>query len=201
MNRYISSHAILIILALCVSPVSLAANGKGKPGKVDVIMVYDAKPDQAEKNRVKALGGETKREFKNFNMRVISVSENALKNLGNGKGVKFVAADRETFGMSDSEWSGSGTSQSAAHRTARVPSSGTNNAPIKGYGVGVAIIDSGVGTHVDLSSTIRQYDFLNGGYPQPSVSNTNNNLTIYSYNSNSRSDPLGHGTHVAGIGN
>ena len=69
-------------------------NSQGKPDKVDVIMVYDGKPDQAEKRSRKRLSAaRPSAKFKNFNMRVISVSENALKHLGKGKGVRFVAKD------------------------------------------------------------------------------------------------------------
>ena len=46
-----------------------------------------------DNDRIKGLGGENKREFDNFNMRVISISENALKNVGKGKGVRFIAPD------------------------------------------------------------------------------------------------------------
>ena len=92
----------LIALAMMIAPVSFAA----KADKIDVIMVYDAKPDKAEKNRVKALGGKTVREFKNFNMRVISVSENALKHLDKGKGVRFVAVDSPVEAFSAAQSAG-----------------------------------------------------------------------------------------------
>ena len=80
-------------------PATSFAKKPNQPGKVDVIMVYDKKPDKAEKARVKSLGGETRREYKNLNMRVIRVSENALKNLERGNGVRFIARDREVFSL------------------------------------------------------------------------------------------------------
>ena len=181
----------LITLAMMIAPVSFAA----KADKVDVIVGYDAKPGQAEKDRVKGLGGEMKREFKNFNMRVISISENALVALENGKGVKFVAPDRETFGMALTTLAPSASTPSAAHKTARVPADGSANANYRGSRIGIAIIDSGVGHHVDLDSSIRQYDILNGKFPFPDVDEG----TIEKYHDDERVDPLGHGTHVAGV--
>jgi hypothetical protein len=70
---------IALILAFCLAPFDADAKSNGRPDKVDVIVGYDAKPGKAENDRVKGLGGETRREFDNFNMRVISISENALK--------------------------------------------------------------------------------------------------------------------------
>ena len=64
---------IFIAAALVLAPMAYAA----KADKVDVIVGYDATPNKSEKARIKSLGGETKREFTNFNMRVISISENA----------------------------------------------------------------------------------------------------------------------------
>ena len=74
MKTWITTATLVIGLAL----VPFAAEAR-PADKVDVIVGYKVKPNQAEKNRVEKLGGKTKREFKNFNMRVISISENALK--------------------------------------------------------------------------------------------------------------------------
>ena len=177
MNHINTARIISMLMALCLALPVFAANGNngnngngnGPADKVDVIMVYDAKPDQAEKDRVKGLGGETRREFKNFNMRAIRVSENALKGLANGKGVKFIAPDRETFGMALTSISPSAPTESAAHKTAGMPDSATKNGEMTGWGVGVAIIDSGVGSHVDLSSSIKQYSFEGGNNPIPKI--------------------------------
>ena len=143
-----SIPTILAIAGLCLASSVLAANGNGNGNgpadKVDVIMVYDAKPDKAEKDRVRGLGGTTKREFDNFNMRVISVSENALEALGNGKGVRFIAPDREIAGLA-----------MPSHATARVPVAGSANAQFDGDGVGIAVVDSGVGHHGDLPGVTR----------------------------------------------
>jgi serine protease AprX len=191
MKRTIRTIALIAMTALLFPLGAFAA----KADKVDVIMVYKAKPDAAEKARVKGLGGETLRDFENFDMRVIRVSENALKGLGKGKGVEFIVPDREIFSMAATLSTSAKTGPSAAHLTANVPSEASKNGYYDGYGVGVAIIDSGVGQHMDLASSIRQYDFVNGAFPRPE----RDDGELESYRDSPRWDGLGHGTHVAGI--
>ncbi|MBT8443014.1 MAG: S8 family serine peptidase [Gammaproteobacteria bacterium] len=140
MNLKNVANTLLIALAILLAPVGYAA----KADKVDVIVGYDAKPGQAERNRVKALGGKNKREFKNFNMRVISISENALKSLEKGKGVKFVVRDLPIRGFSAS-----------ARQTARQPATGSPNAFAADPNVGIAVLDSGVAEHKDLNVASR----------------------------------------------
>jgi phosphate-selective porin len=111
MNNINFAKILFVALAVLLAPVAYAA----KADKVDVIVVYEAKPDQAEKDRVEKLGGELKREFDNFDMRVISISENAVEHLGKAKGVKFVAPDRETFGMAYLMSAPPSSDKSAAH--------------------------------------------------------------------------------------
>ena len=59
------------------------------------------------------------------------------------------APDRETFGMALS-LSSLAPTKSAAHATAGMPDAFTANSMYRGSGVGVAIVDSGVGNHMDL---------------------------------------------------
>lgn len=61
-------------------------------------------------------------------MRVISISENAVAYLAKAKGVRFVAPDRETFGMAYTLLSAdTTTNESPAHGTANVPDAASNN--------------------------------------------------------------------------
>jgi serine protease AprX len=71
----------------------------------------------------------------------------------------------------------------------------SGNTAYTGDDTGVAILDSGVAYHPDLSSYIKQYDFLDGKYPHPVLGGDD----IEKYNSSSRVDEYGHGTHIAGI--
>ena len=136
MDRFFSKAIIVIALAFCLVPFGAYA---AKADKVDVIVGYDAKPGAAETDRVKGLGGETRREFTNFNMRVISISENALSALENGKGVKFVVADQPVESFSAS-----------AKATARQPAPGSANAFTVDSNIGIAVLDTGVSIHGDL---------------------------------------------------
>ncbi len=187
MTSAIRSRFLLAMLAiglLAAGPSSAAAGNAKGTNKVDVIVVYKAMPDQAEKDRARGLGAQVRRDFDNLPMRALSIPEHALERLGKGKGVSFVAPDRPTSSL-----------MSAARATANAPDSNSYAAKFTGYRVGVAIVDTGVGLHTDLSSSIRQYDFLNGAYPRPEIDDG----ALDKYNSDDRSDPFGHGTHVAGI--
>ena len=75
------------------------------------------------------------------------------------------------------------------------PQASSGNSAYTGSNIGVAILDTGISQHADLPGEIRQYNFLNGNYPQPVVSNG----SIVTYNDVPREDNYGHGTHVAGI--
>jgi len=108
------------------------------------VIVNLAVESLAEKDRVKGLGGEIRREFDNFNMRVISVSENALTALKKGKGVRFVAKDSAIESFS-----------AAARQTAGEPAAGSANAFAVDSTIGIAVLDSGVSTHGDLNVATR----------------------------------------------
>ena len=94
--------SVIFALALAIGAPAGAAKAGDKDHKVDVIVGYKDKPNAAETNRVKSLGGEVKREFRNFDMRVISISKNALNALEKGNGVKFVVADEPVESFSSS---------------------------------------------------------------------------------------------------
>ena len=136
MKRIKCAEGIFIAAAMVLSPLSFAA----KADKVDVIVGYDGRPGQAETDRVKGLGGDLKREFQNFDMRAISISENALQALENGNGVTFVVADQPVESFSAS-----------AKQTARQPAPGSANAFPPDSSIGIAVLDTGVSAHGDLN--------------------------------------------------
>lgn len=171
-----------------MSPQAAEHARKGGVDKVDVIVMYHAMPDQAERDRTAALGAETYREFDRLPMRALQVPELALDGLAKENGVRFVAMDDAVEGFS-----------AEARLAANDPAPGTANDTFRGYGVRVAVVDSGLASHVDLSNSTKQYDFLGGAYPRPLVEYDGNVFEIDSYQSQPRSDPWGHGTHVAAI--
>jgi serine protease AprX len=149
-------------------PVAEKAN-RGGVEKVEVIVTYKAMPDQAEADRVKGLGGKAYKSYAELPMKAIRIPAHALEALANGNGVKFVAKDGEVVGFSE-----------AGRVTANTPPIGsTYDYLYNGSPYVLAVIDSGVGVHVDIP-VIMQVDFSAEGLDTPT-------------------DPFGHGTHVAGI--
>ncbi|MBT8443680.1 MAG: hypothetical protein KJO13_02975, partial [Gammaproteobacteria bacterium] len=128
---------ILIALsstALIAAPAAFGANDKGnggKPERVDVIVGYHGKPAAAQKDKVRGLGGEVRREFSNFDMHVVSLPKHAVENMRRSNGVAFVVPDEpiETFSAS-------------ARATARATSVDYAMKYMNAYGIGIAVIDS-----------------------------------------------------------
>ncbi len=140
-------------------------------------------PDASEDARTRALGALNGRGFDTVPARSMRLPKRALDRLRAGRDVASVSEDGFVTGMMASRYG-----------TANAPAPFTYNDGFNGAGVGVAIIDSGVAVHGDLAN-FRQYDFTNGQYPRPTISSGR----ISSFNSQSRVDPYGHGTHVAGV--
>lgn len=155
-------------------------------------------PDAAERDRTARLGALARREFINLPMRALSVPEHALTHLGRGQGVRFVAPDRPIRGQALIGGTGGNIAVPVAARygTSGAPAAGTANDAYDGTGIGIAVIDSGVGMHGDLSSSIVQYDFTSGQYFAPTIDRRGN---LGKLSSQGRTDAFGHGTHVAGI--
>ena len=134
-----------------LATTGLAANGKfsekanahaqaNRPDMVHVIVTYKAMPDQAEADRVKGLGGQTYRSYGQLPMRAMRIPEHALDALVNSNGVEFVTLDAPVSVMS-----------AAAKATANLPDQAVANGIYRGSGVTVAVLDSGVADHPDLT--------------------------------------------------
>ena len=147
----------------------LAKTGNGHD-KVDVILTFDRTVSASAETDVKGQGGAVNRKYKKLPMMAIRVPRRALEAVSKSRGVRFVAQDSEVSAMSES-----------ARQTANIPPIGsTYDAVYNGGGYAVAVIDSGVGAHPDLT-ILHQQDFT-----APKADNN-------------PYDPYGHGTHVAGI--
>jgi serine protease AprX len=148
------------------------AKGKGK-SKVDVIVRFRRSPGAAERALVAALGGQIRRQHRSRWMSV-RVSGNAVAALADNPNVEFVAFDAPLS-----------ASMEVSRETAGQPSPAMPESALKGAGVTMAIVDSGVALHPEIQTLVAAVDFV-GTYdplfaPGGSV------------------DPNGHGTHVAGI--
>ena len=113
--------------------------GRGGVQMVDVIVTYKAMPGQAETDRARGLGGEIRRAYGHLPMRVIRVPIHALDALARGKGVRFVTPDDPVEAFSPS-----------ARRTARLPGPDSSSFVPVDPNLGVAVLDSGIGSHSDI---------------------------------------------------
>ncbi|MGB5628764.1 MAG: S8 family peptidase [Woeseiaceae bacterium] len=156
----------------------------GGPGKAEVIVSYHDHPELFEDGRVEELGGEVLRRYEVLKLLAISIPAESLVELAIEDDVDRVSLDEAVFAGS-----------AILKTVANVPSYQSSNSSYRGDGQTVAILDTGVAAHRDLSGDVRQYSFLNGAYAQPAVDNGN----IYRYNSDPLVDGYGHGTHIAGI--
>lgn len=185
--------ALLIVLGLIVTPLwadpvvdpsrkdarrtmskplrALARSGNA--GSVDVIISFKAPVDPADDKRIKALGVETKREFGRLPMRAARVPARALEALARNPLVGFISRDAPVEALSISSLETANTDDL----------DDPINFNYAGWGLCVAVLDSGVGNHTDLWPSPVQYDFVG----QPSAPTTG----LW--------DGWGHGAHVAGV--
>jgi serine protease AprX len=168
-------------------PVAALAMAGG-PGLADVIVSYDDHPELFEADRVKALGGEVIRHYEVLKLLAIRIPAESLVELAIEDDVARLSLDDTVV-----------TSSTAAHVAAKVPAYPSGNLNYDGYDQTVAVLDTGVAYHDDLPSNVRQYSFLDGEFPRPSIEYDGDDIEIEKYNSDSRVDGYGHGTHVAGI--
>ena len=176
-----------IILTLCVlilgvcaafassAKISTDLQGKNGTDQVDVIVQYNQVPTAEHHQKVFSRGGTLKRELGSFKGAAYSIPASALADLAGDPDVVYITPDRPL---------------QAASSTPQAPVNdyhiATINAPaawadgLYGTGIGVAVIDSGIGNVPDLSSgnIVYSEDFTGSG---------------------SAADQYGHGTHVSGI--
>ena len=122
-----------------------------------------------------SLGARNQNSLDVINGSVFRIPASMLPQLEQDPDIAYVSPDRKTIHLSQEDWVLDATQ-----------STGVINAGYTGYGIGVAVIDSGIRTsHPDLMN-------LNTGYSR----------VVYSQSfipGLDASDQYGHGTHVAGI--
>ena len=111
-----------------------------KPDFVDVIVTYDTRPDVEEGGRVTGLGGKVVREYRHLPMMMLRVPEMAIHGLAKGNGVRHISVDTPVRGFSLS-----------AKETAVLPEPGSTSYVAVDPRVAVAVVDSGVASHPDLT--------------------------------------------------
>ncbi len=164
-------------------PVAALA-AAGGAGKAEIIVSYHEHPDLFEDGRVEALGGQVLRRYEVLDLLAIRIPAESLVELAVEDDVKRLSLDEVVMAGS--------TSMRPASNTPKYPS---GNVPYKGSSQTVAILDTGVAKHSDLSDSYLQYTFLNGAYPVPDIGYGE----VLKAHSSPRVDGYGHGTHIAGI--
>ncbi len=181
------------LFVIAITPFLLATEVTGKQGKehkprkldavlrnadhhgsdtIPVIVTVERSARREVRKLLKELGYNARREHSVVSALSADVRAEDLDKISDLPGVLAVSYDATV--MSDSV---SFTSGTVMRDTLGVPSTG-----VKGYGVGVAVIDTGIAPHSDFGSRIKAfYDFTRGG------------VATKPYDDN------GHGTHVAGL--
>jgi serine protease AprX len=162
---------LLIVLAILAAPTTWARNPKiqreVETGEetVRVIVRYRQAPGQDEEGRVKGRRGTVHHRLDLIRGHAIEVPASELESLAADPGVESIAADQPVFASLDVA-------------AAAVNAAAAWNSNKIGSGVGVAIIDSGVGyNHPDLAGRVVYNQDFTG--------------------QNQAADQYGHGTHVA----
>lgn len=187
--RYVAG-AVALAVASAVSVVAAPspAARKAHPGKlsekarsegeargsarVDVLVRFKKTPGVGERSLVKTFGGRVGRAFGSSPWMAAQVPGHALAQLANRNDVEFVAIDAPMSASMD-------VSRAAAHEA----SPSEPESVLKGTGVTIAMMDSGVAPHLEIRTLIAAVDTV--GQDPPVLTDS--------------SDPHGHGTHVAGI--
>jgi serine protease AprX len=140
---------------------------------VEVLVRFQKKPGLSERSLVRALGGREGRQLGSSRWMAVRIPGRAVAGLARRANVEFVAIDAPMSPSMD-------VSRAAADE----PPAGEPESALKGAGVTIAIVDSGVAPHPDIATLLAAVDVV--GQDPPAVTE-------------SGIDPHGHGTHVAGI--
>jgi serine protease AprX len=192
----------LTATALLVSP--LRASSKLGPGltgldpnsNVDVIIQYQNAPNNSDHNKVTQLGGTFHRDLGVVNGSHYTIPVSAIQSLANDPTVVAIHPDRKLHSSTtsintiDYGWMGVLGVNSPNARYA-----------YDGTGVGVAVIDSGIDSNLDLDST------ASSGFASAAATTAsyyqNYSRVVYSESfvpgDSTTGDAFGHGTHVAGL--
>src|SRR6266699_4320371 len=176
--------ALLTLITLVVAGLCLA-DGKHKLSKdldalkgshngatVDVIIQFNQTPTAAHHQKVQSKGGVLKTKLDFIKAAHYSVPVESLDALADDPDVAYISPDRPVHGALDTT-------------VATVNGGYAQTLGLNGKGIGVAVVDSGISDIPDLHNSSGSNEVV---YSQSFVPNDTNT-----------GDPLGHGTHVAGI--
>jgi len=151
------------------------ARGKGN-SPMDVLVRFKRLPGSAERSAFKGLGGQERRTLSTSSRWVsVRLPANRVAALADHGLVDFVTTDEPVSNAMD-----------IAREAANQPVAPAPESALKGAGVTIAVVDSGVAQHPDIHTLTAVVDVV--GNPTPTVAPAETSV-----------DPYGHGTHVAGI--
>ena len=167
--------AVLMVMSVTVVLAGNAKDTQTDSKKVKVIIGFKEKPNQADEDTIRGLGGETRHTYNIINAKAVEIPEQAIDRIKKNPRVAYVEEDGEVHALDtelDNSWGVKRIGAGSVH------DGGNTGAEVK-----VAIIDSGIDyTHPDLNANfgvLRGYDFVN--------------------DDDDPMDDAGHGTHCAGI--
>ena len=190
-RRLLPSLALLgLLIALTAPAPAIAAGTNTSNTRVKLLVSYDRHPTKNDEAAVKALGGKVNRRFTIVNALAVELPKGQLKQLRRKAGVTRVETDAtiqlfdHVTPTGDLEWDN-------AWGVAHIGAPAVYNAGIRGAGVKVAVIDSGIDyLHDNPTANPPVYPEFNGIYAG-GIDIKNNDNDPY--------DDNGHGTHVSGI--
>ena len=159
------------------SKLSDKARDEGKnrgTSNLDVIVRFKKEPGTAERSLLQAFGGTVRRQHRSRWM-TVRVPGRQVEKLANDPAIEFVTVDAPL----------SVAAMDVSRATAGLPASIQTESALKGAGVTIAVIDSGVARRPELPGLVASVDMV--GTYDPAFAPTGS------------VDPNGHGTHVAGI--
>jgi len=161
--------------------ISPDLEGINVSGQVDVIVQFSQAPSEDYHQKVFRRGGTLKRSFERFKGGAYTMPASALEDLAADPDVVYISPDRPLRGASSSTTASAITTVNDYHPAA-IDAPGVWSEGWNGSGIGVAVIDSGITSNLDLNLLKIAY---------------NQDFTGASLGS--ASDQYGHGTHVTGI--
>jgi serine protease AprX len=151
------------------------AHGKGST-KLNVLVRFKGTPGAEERSMVQGLGGQEGRKLKAASRWLsFRLPAHRLATLAENESVDYVGIDEPVM-----------TAMDVARQAANEPVLPTVESALKGAGVTIAVVDSGVALHPDIQTLTAVVDVVG-------------KVSAHAAGPETSIDPNGHGTHVAGI--
>ena len=152
-----------------------AASRRGS-AKINLLVRFRMAPGGSERSMVRNLGGQQRRRLSAASRWLsVRLPAHRLAELADDDAVEYVGLDEPVM-----------TDMDVARQASNVPMAPAVESALKGAGVTIAVVDSGVALHPDIQTLTAVVDIIGQSNPQ-------------AVSPEGSVDPYGHGTHVAGI--